>query len=339
MDDTALSNMLLLDQYGVEQTALHLLSGSLTQERAVYRIDLPDEASWIVRAYRRDIPVPEWLGGCGTPDIFDWLWSRAQTLAYLQQQNYAAPRVVPTRTDKLVGEAQGWCTLVTIFIEGHVAQPTLQQLRLLGAALGKLHQVPLPDDVAIGKSWWYPEYAITSALAQLASVEHKVPSSWTPLYMAMRATLETAQQWAHIPRAVIHADAWAGNAVQTTPDQIVLIDWEPSGLGWPIVDLGRLLIQSPVDLSSALDALLELDTQRIHAVVDGYSQQRVPSVAELDTLLEAIRFTVAVGGAWHVAQGPQAGWHTIARRLARRQHRYDVSDAVAQIARQRFEHI
>jgi Ser/Thr protein kinase RdoA (MazF antagonist) len=204
----------------------------------------------------------------------------------------------------------------------------------MGSALGKLHNVPVPHNGTIGKSWWYPENIIGSALQQLALVDGQVPTQWQPLHHAMRTTLETAQTWTHLPCAIIHGDAWAGNGVQTGPDEVVLIDWDPSGIGWPILDLARLLIQSPVDRASPMNIVLQADLQRITAIVDGYCMERVPTTDELNVLLQAICFTLAEGGAWHFAQGSRKGWNRVAPILARCQQRYDVSGQFASMARQ-----
>jgi aminoglycoside phosphotransferase (APT) family kinase protein len=207
----------------------------------------------------------------------------------------------------------------------------------MGVALAKLHNVPVATNAPVGKSWWYADNIIGSALAQLALVDGQMPPKWQPLHNAMRTTLETAQHWTHLPRTIIHGDAWAGNAVQTGPNDVVLIDWDPSGIGWPLLDLARLLIQSPVDLSTPVDVVLQPDLQRIDALVDGYCTHRVPSGAEIAVLPESVRFTAAAGGAWHFMQGPHKGWQRVGPILARRQHRYDVSDAFASVAHKRLE--
>ena len=227
--------------------------------------------------------------------------------------------------------------LATTFVPGRVTKPTVPQLRLMGAALAKLHTVPILCNAPIGRSWWYPENIIHSALGQLAWADGHVPTAWRPLHHAMRTTLETAQGWTHLPRTIIHGDAWAGNGVQTAPNEVVLIDWDPSGIGWPILDLARLLIQSSVNLTSPMDNVLVPDRERINAIIDGYCTARVPTIAEYEVLPEAIRFTVAAGGAWHVARGLRDGWQQVEPVLARRQHRYDVSDEFAKAALRRLE--
>ncbi len=97
-----------------------IFPGSSNHERAAFQVDLPNNERWVVHAQRPTVPVPAWLAGCGTSDVFAFFQSRAQTLAYLEQQAYAAPRVVRTQTGALVGEAYGWVTLVVTFVPGDV---------------------------------------------------------------------------------------------------------------------------------------------------------------------------------------------------------------------------
>jgi hypothetical protein len=123
--DHALFVALVQEQYDTDALQLLFFADSTNAERTVYRVDHSDGSAWIVRAYRHDIPVPDWLGGCGTRDTHEWLLTRAATLVRLAHLEYPAPRVIPTSTGALVGETQGWCTLATTFIEGTVVRPTL----------------------------------------------------------------------------------------------------------------------------------------------------------------------------------------------------------------------
>jgi len=156
MSDIVTFTNILHNQYKVNNARVTLFPVSSDNERAALEVDLPHGDRWIVHAQRGDLPIPAWLDGCGTPDPFAFFQSRAQTLVYLEQQNYAAPRVVCTHSGALVGEAHGWVTLATTFVPGDVTEPTVDQLGLMGAALGKLHTVAISHDAAIGASWWYP---------------------------------------------------------------------------------------------------------------------------------------------------------------------------------------
>ena len=125
-----------------------------------------------------------------------------------------------------------------------------------------------------GRASWYPEAAIPATLARLDAVGALVPDDWQYLYAQFGQTARAVQQsLGGLPRGVVHGDAWPGNAVQTGPDTVTLIDWETSGLGLPVLDLGNCLIESLLDAQPSADGpaawLVEPDEDRIGAVAAG----------------------------------------------------------------------
>lgn len=354
MNEATFFLALLHEYYQVHEVTLERLSDSSLEEGyLVYRVQHLDGRSWTARVYRRDRPVPDWFGyfyPWSTQDASDWLLTRAATLVYLEQQGYPAPQVIRTRTGNLLAMTDGWCSLITTFIEGSVLQPTLAQLRLLGAALGRLHMVNpnrvVPGFPPVGKSNWYPEYALSTGLNHLASMEHLLAEEWRPFHAAFRQIFQQMGACPDLPLTIIHADGWAANAVQTKANQVVLIDWDSGGLGLAILDVGRLLLECHLESDLPPDVPLawhiQPDASRIFAVVDGYAQQRLPASAELEVLLDAMRFGVAFIGTLHLSQmvqkipRDQAWIHGMERRWARLQNRWGASSDIALLARRRF---
>jgi Ser/Thr protein kinase RdoA (MazF antagonist) len=350
MDTPAFFTTLVSDLYEIDAATLPEVSEfSDEASSVVFRLARPDGVSWLLRLYRSDHPLHAVCAACGAQDVADWVDSRAATLFCLARQGYPAPQVIRTRRGELIGQQAGWCTLLTTFCIGTVLKPTLEQLRLLGAALGHLHRLPEKEMITstppVGKSFWYPELAIPQALERLALAEPQMLAEWGPLFEACRQTLQRMQQWKdHLPTTIIHGDAWPANAIQTAPDQVVLVDWETGGLGLAVLDLCKLLLEGHLDSdlppAEALAWHIHPDPERIHAIVDGYCQQRVLTPAELDLLLEGVRFNTAFIGAIHFAHVVQHGSDaSLERRYARLQNRYAVSDEVAAIARLRIEQV
>jgi Ser/Thr protein kinase RdoA (MazF antagonist) len=348
---------------GIDPAALRRVGGSVQSGIVTYLVHPDGAGPWVVRACRADVPVPIHVSGFPAT-MQDWLLSRAATLDCLEAAGYPAPRVVRTRPGDPVGMDGMWLTLATTFVEGPVIRPSLAQLRMLGMTLGRLHALhvageadvageaaePGSRDVAgavpghsaergAGHASWYPEAAIPATLGRLAAVGALVPDDWQSLYAQFGRTARAVQQsLGDLPRGVVHGDAWPGNAVQTGPDSVTLIDWETSGLGLPVLDLGHCLIESLLDAQPSADGpaawLVEPDEDRVGAVAAGYASERRLGEAELALLPEAVRFGACYVGAIHLYQALAegvSGTSTDAR-LERLRNRVEVSEAVARLA-------
>lgn len=259
------------------------------------------------------------------------------TLRGLRQAGYPAPEPVPGLDGAPTAHAGGWCLRVMTHVPGPVTEPTLGQLRLTGAALGRLHALPVPS--AAGRSYWHAPLAVPATLRRLAETAPHLPGGWRDPHAAFTAAARAIEDGAHgLPGAIIHGDVWAENCVHAAPDQVTFIDWDTGGLGLAVLDLGRALLESPLDSGlppGQPDAwLVTLDERKVTALAEGYRDVRRPSAAELRLLPQAIRFGVAFVGALHFRQalleglaGPGAD-----ARLARLRNRLAVSAQVAEIA-------
>ena len=204
-----------------------------------------------------------------------------------------------------------------------------------------------------GHASWYPQDAIAATMARLDAVESLVPDDWQSLYQQCRGTARAiGQSLDGLPRGVVHGDAWPGNAVQSAPDTVTLIDWKAGGLGLPVLDLGNCLIESlldsqPAEVGSAGGRdtgpaagagsgvwLVEPDEHRVAAVAGGYALQRVPGASERAVLPDAVRFGACYTGAIHLYQALAEGVSgaSMHARLERLRNRMAVSDAVARLA-------
>lgn len=337
MPDLSFFVGLLREQYGVQQAAIQPLAHATEAARALLRVNLPGGETWVVRAHRADQAVPEVFAPTGEKEMGPWLASRAATLALITAQAFPAPRLVRTHAGALTGQAHGWCTLVTTYLSGAAPAPTLDQLRQMGGALGRLHSLrPRMDGLPPpGRSWYWAPGVFEQAQVQLELIAPAVPIRWLALHTAFRQTCASlAQAVGSLPETLVHGDVWARNAVATATGEVLLLDWETGGLGLAVLDLARLLLECHLDASQPAGGLITPDSARVAAVAAGYCQHRRPAPAELEALPQALRFTAAVIGAAQMVEAARGGWNESAdRRLDRAQNRYDVSDEVARLAR------
>jgi Ser/Thr protein kinase RdoA (MazF antagonist) len=332
----------ILREYRLGPASVRRRYGSVSGSRVGYQIQWTGGAPVLVRAYRADVPLPAHLRGCGTAPVIDWLLGRAATLDWLAGRGYPAPRVVATRTGDLIGVAGTWLTWATSYIPGRAPVPGGGQAGLIGTALGRLHALGAPEPaagMAPGLASWHPATGIPAALRRLDAVAPMIPGEWRPLHAQFRRTLLAIREAApSLPVAVVHCDAWPGNAVVTPSGEAVLIDWEYGGAGLPVLDLGQCLLECHFDPDLPLGRPeawhIEPDPGRIGAVLDGYARWRRLDNAERAALAEAIRFGPAYAGAIHFERAliDGAGGAIMNARLARLRNWIAVSQAIADVA-------
>jgi Ser/Thr protein kinase RdoA (MazF antagonist) len=338
MHDLAFFTQLVQANYPITIDAIKLISGSQASQRAIYRIRQPDGSAYIVRAYAQAAAVPDWLAGCAAPDQRAWLRQSAALLMALARRQFPAPQVVQTRAQDLIGETQQWRTLVTTYIPGRTVNATPDSLFAMGAALAQLHQLsfaPADGDGHVGTSWLEPDTAILAALDQYALLIESAPLAWQKLIADLCATLHIIQSRTDLARTLMHGDCHVQNIIQTPDGQHVLLDWDGAGRGRAVLDLGRLLLYGQFDHDTLGSWLPRADPWRVHAILTGYCQHRALDYAERSILLEAIRFSIAIGGATHVAQAQRTNWsNPQPNALARRKQWYATSAEIADLAHQ-----
>jgi Ser/Thr protein kinase RdoA (MazF antagonist) len=353
----------------VEPSGVQRLTGSVRGTRVTYQLGGHGGPGLVVRAFRTDVPLDAQFSGSQLTTMTDWLQGRAAVLGWLGERGYPAPRVVRTHSGDPVGLAGIWATLATTYVTGTPLGPGLDQLRMLGEALGRLHALdagtfadgtgadgtgPAAAGADTGEARagearageearrapWHPEAGIPAALGRLAAMESQIPADLRPLLEQFRSVLLAVQRQAQaLPAAMVHGDPWPGNAIHTAPDQVILIDWENAGLGLPLLDLGYCLLECHLDAGLPGDQPaawhVRPDEDRIAAVVAGYSRWRRLQPAERDLLPEGIRFAAAYVGAIHLERAVIDGFRGTSMdvRLERLRNRLAVSDTVAALAR------
>lgn len=394
MADAAVVGRILREYHlrGLDPEGIRRLGGSVRGTRISYQVS-HGGPPLVIRAFRAEAPVPVQFSGSAAETMTHWVTGRAGTLACLAETGYPAPRPVPSRTGDLVGVAGPWLTWATSYAEGTALAPSLEQLRLLGRALGTLHaapagitglrQAPAPSSAGPpqahaasapgetggpatpatagagagqagaaavpGLAAWHPAAAVAGTLRRLRAVAPMLPADWRDMHAAFLATAEAVRQNApDLPEALVHGDAWPGNAVQPRPGlpgsrqagggQVMLLDWETAGLGLPVLDLGNCLAECHLDSGLPPDRpeawLVRPDAHRIAAVASGYREVRELTGAERELLPEAVRFGAAFAGAIHceAALTGGASGPSMDARLGRLRNRLEISAEVARLA-------
>ena len=260
-------------------------------DKQVYLITRTDGTDWVLRAVSssaRYNPLPR----------------MATVLAYLEQHQFPAERLVLTRDDEPIARHEAWEIIVTTYLghslrawepaEGDAAAHDADELHnaytpetrhQFAQALGQLHSLPVDDSLPC--AGMLPSRELTYAGNRLAEIQAPIPPAHQAQYDDLIAAVHDTNRGEDFPPVFIHNDPNLGNVVVTETGDLALIDWDVAGLGPAPVDLGVLL-------SNCHTARYVPDAEAIAAVVDGYSQHRIPTAAELACLADLSRFQTLV---------------------------------------------
>ncbi|EFH85705.1 phosphotransferase [Ktedonobacter racemifer] len=259
----------------------------------------------------------------------EWLEHRVNLLRHLEQWDYPAPVLIPSRGGALC-RAENWTLLMTSFLPGTVDGQSLSTFEHIGATLGRLHQLPLPSNHPF--SCWNQTtmHASFQRFLSLASV----PKAHQELYKWIQRTFEHVFLPISLPQTLVHGDVWVPN-VLFKEGIASLIDWEFAGLGPAVLDLGVFLLFGQCDSQGDLPDIV--DRARLRASMKGYRQWRALTTAEQDFLPHAVRFAVAWRAALVLLRSQKRQWpDAMQNGLKRLQKSYCLAETMASCGQDLF---
>jgi aminoglycoside phosphotransferase (APT) family kinase protein len=193
----------------------------------------------------------------------------ATALRAAEEYGLPAPRLIAA---DLEGRVTGVPATLETALPGTRAMPakaSAERLREVGAAIAKVHAIPLdprPDlplrvrprtyDYALGRRWatLYRATAdsdkalVVDALCELTGWPadrglHAVTSTRTTPLLQLADDRIRELDRPQGPTVLVHGDPWAGNMIWDGDTCLALIDWKAAGAGDPGVDLGALRLQ------------------------------------------------------------------------------------------------
>jgi aminoglycoside phosphotransferase (APT) family kinase protein len=243
------------------------------------------------------VVVPGWIGE-------ERIATGAAALRVAEAHGLAAPRLIASDLD---GHATGAATTLETALPGSSASPpkvSMERLREAGAALAKVHAVPLTpqrdlplrirstdvDDRALERRWATLYHASPDSEKPAVVAAFCELTGWSPdgarrVLAGPRSSplLQLADDRLHgIPRpqgetVFVHGDIWAGNMLWNSDSCVALIDWKNAGAGDPGVDLGQLRMKMAIQYGPDAPA----------HVLDGWqheSGRQAPNVAYWDAV-------------------------------------------------------
>ncbi len=311
------------ERYHVQAISLQRLPSD--SGKHIYRVHLGTGACWILRVVEGSHK--------GT------LVELAHLLTFFEQTNYLAERIVLTVEQTAISDVGNWHIFMTTFLVGAPLEYTAAAFSLLGAIVGQLHALKPLLTYTPPQAGMLPAGELAFAQQQLAAIAPLVPHQYIAQYEFLETAFSSIDHGTSLPTTLIHNDCHPANALLTAPGQVTLLDWEGTGMGSAILDVGFLLVNcdGKVPWEPLSTAPVHPDEACLWAAIEGYSHHYQLSMSELDCLLDAVRFRSLVFGACSFAEAivqhknaEFAQWWWI---------RYRMAEEITDKARMYFEQI
>jgi Ser/Thr protein kinase RdoA (MazF antagonist) len=203
------------DVHGIDVAGITQLDGG------VLKVDRHDGPPWVARVFAAGRPRAEAEGD-------------AAVLRHAEAHAFPAERVA---ADEPVSVLHGQAVLVTEFIPSARKGAGGKLPGGMGAFLGRLHTLPLPEGPARrpagGLHHWTDgtrQDELHTAAGWLDQIERRVDPAHARCVERLRAALAEADGGDGLPEAFIHPDPVPKNIVSTT-DGGRLVDWTGAGVG------------------------------------------------------------------------------------------------------------
>ena len=206
-----------------------------------------------------------------------------EVLVLLERAEFPSPRIKYTAVGDALTKFQGKPVLVKPYIDGRVVKVLNdRQLNQLGAALAKLHKLPVPE--LLPNSHVYIVEIYPKVLEKGTNVKYK-------------AWLEERYQYivknipSGLPRGLNHGDLFFDNVLFEGDNLKAMIDFEESCQTYRVFDLGMAVVGL-----CTINSCVALN--KVRALVNGYQQVRKLEEKEKESLQLFIELGAALTSAW-----------------------------------------
>ena len=251
----------------------------------VHRVDLASGERWVVRVFPSDRPVADVKGD-------------AAVLRFLESKDFPAERCV---ADVSVHEGQG--VLVTDFVSGRHPTPNTPTEKRFGDLLGRLHAMKGGPKAVKRDAGGLHLYTVDATVRSeidtaRAALEAAAFRGTDRRWDTMMEALAVADDFSSLPKALLHPDPGAANAI-ASKSELIFIDWTGAGHGPRVLGLGLLL--------TACTSGKTFNREWADAIMGAYREHVTLDAREFDKLEAAIghRLLIHEAYSWGVGMAQQ----------------------------------
>lgn len=206
-----------------------------------------------------------------------------EVLMLLEENHFPAPRLKRMKTGKVVTEFKCKPVSMKPYIVGQVLEDLqIKQVKQVGAALAKLHEIPAPKNLSSKHT--YVKTTYPQVMKQEINLKYR---KWVgERHRAIQATNPTG-----LPVGLVHGDIFSDNLLFEDGDFKAIIDFEDVSRIAKIFDVGMAIVGICTRNS-------EIDISKSRALVKGYQEIRPLEELEKKSLKNFLEWAAVLTSTW-----------------------------------------
>ena len=156
---------------------------------------------------------------------------------YLEKEGFPTNGVFPTTNGRLLQQWHGYGIVVEPWLERQDFEKNSEHWRIFGQLVGRLHSLPVPDEVQSCISKMDPARNLRTVLEQVNDRRQLVPERYRAQLESFCELVKGLDELLSVPRTLIHSDLAWSNVIRRADGCFMLVDFEGGGIGPPVVDL------------------------------------------------------------------------------------------------------
>ena len=244
---------------------------------AADRVERLSGRAWLVVSGDR-----RWVLRLHDPELQVFHPGEIATLRFLESVDFHTPRLLPTRRGDFLIRQGNKVGYTVSYLEGESIDRSLNTIREIGRLIAQVHSQNAANE-DIPDSQHSVDVRREQFRRNETDPETRAWEGFSAIHRDLSDAWEQLPDFKDLPRVVVHSDLLFHNAIRTPEGPLALIDWDGTGIGSAVQDIGSFFKSYAV--SPAREGLR---TEVATAFLSGYNEIRTLSPSEWDVIPDAM---------------------------------------------------